>query len=120
MRPGRPTLFARRKSNFYFGLPGNPISTIVGFHFLIIPLVKKLQNDKIKWRSALLLNSQMKQSNMTLFLRGVKKDKYIKILPGQESYKISTLIKANCWVLLNQNYSFIRKGTTIKYLDYEN
>ena len=33
MKPGRPTLFARKNSSFYFGLPGNPISTIVGFHF---------------------------------------------------------------------------------------
>ena len=33
MKPGRPTLFAIKKSSYYFGLPGNPISTIVGFHF---------------------------------------------------------------------------------------
>jgi len=120
MKPGRPTLFARKKDNFYFGLPGNPIATIVGFHFLIVPLIKKLQSKKISWNTGVLSNSQIKKSDMALLLRGKRKNRNIKILPGQESYKISTLLKANCWVLLDQNNSFIKRGSKVKYISYEN
>jgi len=120
MKPGRPTLFARKKDNFYFGLPGNPIATIVGFHFLIVPLIKKLQSKKISWNTGVLSNSQIKKSDVALLLRGKRKNRNIKILPGQESYKISTLLKANCWVLLDQNNSFIKRGSKVKYISYEN
>ena len=120
MKRGRPTLFARKNSSFYFGLPGNPISTIVGFHFLIIPLVHKLQNISFQWKTGILNNNQSKNKKMSLFLRGSVMDKKINILPGQESYKISTLVKANCWVLLDQNKSLVKKGSNVKYINYEN
>jgi molybdopterin molybdotransferase len=120
MKPGRPTLFARKNSSFYFGLPGNPISTIVGFHFLIMPLVHKLQNLSFQWKTGILNNNQSKNKKMSLFLRGSVMDKKINILPGQESYKISTLVKANCWVLLDQNKSLVKKGSNVKYINYEN
>ena len=120
MKPGRPTLFARKNSSFYFGLPGNPISTIVGFHFLIMPLVHKLQNLSFQWKTGSLNNNQSKNKKMSLFLRGSIMKKKINILPGQESYKISTLVKANCWVLLDQNKSLVKKGSNVKYINYEN
>ena len=120
MKPGRPTLFARRNSSFYFGLPGNPISTIVGFHFLIMPLVLKLQNIQFKWKIGILNTNQIKNKKMSLFLRGSVMNKKINILPGQESYKISTLVNANCWVLLDQNKSLVKKGSNVKYINYEN
>ena len=120
MKPGRPTLFARKNSSFYFGLPGNPISTIVGFHFLIMPLVLKLQNIQFKWKTGILNTNQIKNKKMSLFLRGSAINKKINILPGQDSYKISTLVKANCWVLLDQNKSLVKKGSNVKYINYEN
>ena len=120
MKPGRPTLFARKNSSFYFGLPGNTISTIVGFHFLIMPLVRKLQNLSFQWKTGILNNNQSKNKKMSLFLRGNVMNKKINILPGQESYKISTLVKANCWVLLDQNKSLVKKGSNVKYINYEN
>ena len=119
MKPGRPTLFAIKNSSFYFGLPGNPISTIVGFHFLIMPLVLKLQNIQFKWKIGSLNTNQIKNKKMSLFLRGSAINKKINILPGQDSYKISTLVKANCWVLLDQNKSLVKKGSDVKYINYQ-
>ncbi|MEK9896379.1 MAG: molybdopterin molybdotransferase MoeA, partial [Burkholderiaceae bacterium] len=88
MRPGRPTLFAKQKNNFYFGLPGNPISTLVGFHFLILPLILKLQKKNMYFKKGILTNSYNKPKKLTVFLRAKKKDNNrIAILPGQESYK---------------------------------
>ncbi|MDR7069928.1 molybdopterin molybdotransferase [Pseudoxanthomonas japonensis] len=41
MRPGKPMLAARlREGAMFVGLPGNPLSTAVGFRFLVEPLLR--------------------------------------------------------------------------------
>jgi molybdopterin molybdotransferase len=35
VRPGKPIAFARRRERFWFGLPGNPVSTSVCFHLFV-------------------------------------------------------------------------------------
>jgi molybdopterin molybdotransferase len=35
MRPGKPVAFGRRRGTFWFGLPGNPVSTSVCFHVFV-------------------------------------------------------------------------------------
>lgn len=43
IKPGKPILFAVLKDGrYYFGLPGNPVSTAVGLRFFIQPLVRML------------------------------------------------------------------------------
>ncbi len=121
MQPGRPTLFATKKNNYYFGLPGNPISGIVGFHFLVLPLIQTIQNKKRSyWNTAKLNHNLPKNKKLTQFARGLVTNGAITILPGQESYKLSTLVKANAWVMLDQTKSLIKRGEQVKYLPYEN
>ena len=43
MRPGKPTVFARKGKQFVFGLPGNPVSTFVAFELFVNPVLKTLQ-----------------------------------------------------------------------------
>ena len=43
MRPGKPTVFARRGEQFIFGLPGNPVSTFVAFELFVAPVLQSLQ-----------------------------------------------------------------------------
>jgi molybdopterin molybdotransferase len=42
MKPGKPTVFGHRGETFVFGLPGNPISTMVAFHVFVRPLILSL------------------------------------------------------------------------------
>jgi molybdopterin molybdotransferase len=42
MKPGKPTVFGHRGDTFVFGLPGNPISTMVAFHMFVRPLILSL------------------------------------------------------------------------------
>jgi molybdopterin molybdotransferase len=53
VRPGKPLLFAVRENKFVFGLPGNPVSTLVQFEVIIKPFLLKLMgasrlDDRIK------------------------------------------------------------------------
>lgn len=120
MQPGRPTLFAVKDSKYYFGLPGNPISTIVGFHFLVIPLILYKQNQKVDFRTSKLLHNYKKNPRLTELRRAFINQKGVKIIPDQESYKLNSLVKANCWLLLDQKNKVIKKGDLVKLIDYEN
>ena len=46
MKPGKPTVFGHRDTTFVFGLPGNPISTMVAFHMFVRPLILFLLNSE--------------------------------------------------------------------------
>jgi molybdopterin molybdotransferase len=42
MKPGKPTVFGWKDRTFVFGLPGNPVSTIVSFRLFIRPLIRRM------------------------------------------------------------------------------
>ena len=42
MKPGKPTVFGTRGETFVFGLPGNPVSTIVAFRMFVTPVIRNL------------------------------------------------------------------------------
>jgi molybdopterin molybdotransferase len=42
MKPGKPTVFGTRHGCAVFGLAGNPVSTLVGFHLLVRPCLRKM------------------------------------------------------------------------------
>ncbi len=55
MKPGKPLTFATvspkgfegdpSKTLLVFGLPGNPVSSLVTFHLVVVPVLRKLRGD---------------------------------------------------------------------------
>ena len=43
IRPGRPAVFATCRGKLVFGLPGNPVSTMVTFELFVLPAVDMLE-----------------------------------------------------------------------------
>jgi molybdopterin molybdotransferase len=41
MKPGKPVLVSRLRERLFFGLPGNPVSCVVGFHLFAAPAIRK-------------------------------------------------------------------------------
>jgi molybdopterin biosynthesis enzyme len=79
-----------------------------------------MQNLKIKIKSHKILHNYKKNPNLTELRRGLITKSGIKIVTDQESYKLSSLVKANCWLVLDQKSNFIKKGAKVEYIDYEN
>jgi len=46
MKPGKPTVFGVKDSTLVFGLPGNPVSTIVAFEQFVRPAIRKISGHK--------------------------------------------------------------------------
>ncbi len=45
MKPGKPVIFSRAGEKLAFGLPGNPVSCIVGFLLFVRPALRKLMGQ---------------------------------------------------------------------------
>ena len=119
VKPGKPILFAKlNEDNYFFGLPGNPVSTAVGMRFFIYPLLRKLQglSPEIHLKAKLTSNIE-KNSSFTYFYRGVvsvnNNEVLVRSLPEQESYKINSLMQANCWIKLDSHMQSLHPGEMV-------
>ncbi len=71
MKPGKPTVFARKGDKLVFGLPGNPVSTFVSFENLVRPALGRMcglaKPDLPRIRGSLLRDMKQKPGR-TAFL----------------------------------------------------
>ena len=122
IRPGKPILFAKfkNKEKVFFGLPGNPISSAACFRFFVYPYLSAILNIKEeKPFKARLINKFKKKKNFTRFLKGKltstnNGNLQIKILQGQESFRIKSFIKSNVWGVFRAGQSTFKKGHLIE------
>ena len=121
IRPGKPVLFAKikGKQKAIFGLPGNPISSAACFRFFIYPYLQNLLGIKEeKPIKATLKNSFNKKKLFTRFIKSkINTTKNgnveVKILKGQESYRIQSFVNSNIWTLLPAGKSKFKKGEIV-------
>tara|TARA_B100000676_G_scaffold143049_1_gene141597 strand:- start:514 stop:1758 length:1245 start_codon:yes stop_codon:yes gene_type:complete len=121
MRPGKPVMFAKfNKNKSFFGLPGNPISSVACFRFLVLPfLLYSLGVNNDIFINAKIKNKFVKKKKFTRFIKGriyfsKKGTVEFQILKGQESYKISPFVNSNAWGLFPSGKAIFKKGEYIK------
>ena len=121
IRPGKPVLFARLPNGtLVFGLPGNPIAVAVGLRFFVIPALRQMQGlPKENYLTASLKTPMGKKQGMRFFAkaRAMSDDAgqlQVEVLPGQESFKISPLMNANCWLIADEETKEMDAGTRVK------
>ena len=121
IRPGKPILFAKikGKQKAFFGLPGNPMSSSACFRFFVYPYIENILGlDREKPIKAILKSEFVKKKKFTRFakskLNTTKNGKLeVKILKGQESFRIKSFVKSNIWVLLPAGKSKFKKGEIV-------
>jgi len=123
-KPGRPIMLSKfkRKEKLFFGLPGNPISCAAGFRFFIYPLLRNslgmLKEKKFK---AKLINKYSKRKNFTHFARclinvNAKGLGELQVLQGQQSHRIESFVKANCWGIFHSGKDKFKSGDIIEWV----
>ena len=119
IRPGKPVLFAKIKQKVIFGLPGNPISSAACFRFFVYPFIENiLEITPEKPIKAILMNSFKKKKHFTRFIKSkistTNNGKIqVKLLPGQESFRIKSFVESNVWSVLPYGKSNFKKGEII-------
>lgn len=125
IRPGKPVLFATLPDgSYYFGLPGNPISTVIGFTFFVVPLIRALQGKApLPPLMAKLESNFIKKGDFVQYLKAVATvdaggQLRAALCEGQESFKIKSLTTSNAWVILEGNTREWKIGDNVQLHPY--
>jgi len=120
IRPGKPAVFGYCRGKPVFGLPGNPVSTMVTFELFVAPAIDLLSGAKA--RALPLLEARLGEAlkekpGMTHFLparvewRGAVAE--VKALQWQGSGDIAALAKANCFLVVPADRERIEAGESV-------
>lgn len=116
IKPGRPLLFAEFPAGpLIFGLPGNPVSTVVGMRFFVQPCLRELlgQSEEPPIRRRL-KNGVDKPDGLRCFYKARRlEDCSVEILPGQASFQIHSLLSADCWAVLPEEGDHVKAGAEV-------
>jgi molybdopterin molybdotransferase len=123
IRPGKPAVFGKCADTFVFGLPGNPVSTMVTFELFVVPAIDLLSGASARdlpFVEARLGEALSEKPGLTHFLparvewRGTTPE--VKALPWQGSGDIAALARANCFLVVAADREQAKVGETMPIL----
>jgi molybdopterin molybdotransferase len=123
IRPGKPAVFGVCKEKPVFGLPGNPVSTMVTFELFVAPSIDLLSGAEARALplvEARLGEAMKEKTGLTHFLparvewRGAVPE--VKALKWQGSGDITALAKANCFLVVPADREKIEVGEYVSVL----
>lgn len=118
IRPGKPILFAEFGSEgpVLFGLPGNPLAVTVGVRFFVQPYLRALLGAGREVAHNLpLAQDAAKPAGLSFFQRGVRNDSGVKVLPGQASFMVASLLKAEGWIVGAAEPALLKQGDLVEW-----
>jgi molybdopterin molybdotransferase len=123
IRPGKPTVFGRCRNTLVFGLPGNPVSTMVTFQLFAIPAIDILsgaQPRPLPLLDAILAEPLQEKPGLTHFvpaqLDWQANQPHVSALRWHGSGDISTLTRANCFLVVPADRPTIASGESVSVL----
>lgn len=128
IKPGKPFAFGRLPSSYFFGLPGNPVSSMVTLHQLVVPALQKLCNMPIKERDSFQATASKQffkkpgraDYQRAVFKRDVAGKLTVEPTRNQGSSMLTSMNEANCYAVLSQDSGSVDVGqpVTIQPFDY--
>jgi molybdopterin molybdotransferase len=120
MRPGRPLAFGSMGGIPIFGLPGNPVSSMVAFEQFVRPSILKTMGHKNLFRrtvKATIREDITKERGAKHFIRArveYKNGRFIVTSMGnQGSGILKSMVRANGLVILPENSTSAKKGDEV-------
>ena len=123
IRPGKPAVFGMCKGKPVFGLPGNPVSTMVTFELFVAPAIDLLSGADARplpLVEAKLAEALKEKPGLTHFLPArvewLGPNPQVKALKWQGSGDIAALGKANCFLVVAADREKIEAGESVPIL----
>jgi len=137
IQPGKPIVFGRVpcsrdasaqesdqvQSKYFFGLPGNPVSTMVTFELFVKPLVQALAGthpQPLIFLSAKLTKSIQTKTGLKRFLpaqlSGEFENATVELIAWQGSGDIASVARSNCFVVIPPDRERIEAGELVPVL----
>jgi len=123
IRPGKPVVFALCKGKPVFGLPGNPVSTMVTFDLFVRPAIDILSGTEprpLPFIGATLTAPLSEKAGLTHFLPAKltwRSDKaHVSSVPWQGSGDVVAMAHANCLLVVPADRETIEAGEHVHVL----
>ena len=120
IQPGRPVVFGRAREKYFFGLPGNPVSTMVTFELFARPMLEALAGATPRPLTffPVRLKREIKvRPGLTRFLPGLLSGQFgeleVELASWQGSGDIAGAARANCYVVVPPDRQGIAPGETV-------
>ena len=116
-KPGKPIYFGRYKGKIIFGLPGNPVSSLVCFYGYVYPAIRKMMGLYpifLEEKTLSLLKEIRNKGGKVNFLRGMFYSNTVMPLKYQSSHMLSSFAKSNCLIVVPRNRKLLKKGEKVK------
>jgi molybdopterin molybdotransferase len=123
IRPGKPAVFGMCRGKPVFGLPGNPVSTMVTFELFVVPAIDLLSGAEVRALplvEARLAEAMKEKTGLTHFLparvewHGTVPE--VRALRWQGSGDIAALAKANCFLVVPADREKLETGESVSVL----
>ncbi|TML47299.1 MAG: molybdopterin molybdotransferase MoeA [Actinobacteria bacterium] len=126
VKPGKPIAFGVRERTLVFGLPGNPVSALVGFVLFVEPAIRALQGvpdplprfDRGRLVAARHRNPE-RDELVRARLRRSEDGPLLEPLSGQESHMIARSAGADALVFVPRGEGELADGALVDYLRLE-
>lgn len=121
MKPGKPLAFGFVNDAVFFGLPGNPVSVMATFYQFALPTLKTMMglvNIKAPIVKLPCKTDLRKTPGRTDFQRGIMQtneqgELVVESIGMQASHVLSGMSKANCFIILPQDWGNVEAGTLV-------
>jgi molybdopterin molybdotransferase len=127
IQPGKPIVFGTlplpdRRLPF-FGLPGNPVSTMVTFDLFVLPVLNALAgaaNSPLRFASAQLDEDFEVAPGLTRFLPATlaspSGEPRVAIVPWHGSGDVAAIVRANCYLVVPPEATLLPGGSHVTVL----
>lgn len=125
IKPGKPVLFAKLPNgSFFFGLPGNPISTALALRAFVYPFIRTLSGlAPESLNRAKLAKAVQTGRDKTVFLMGrlyhnQQGELIAEANACQQSFQTAPFADSNAWLIVPAGTSEIEAGTQINCMPF--
>jgi molybdopterin molybdotransferase len=128
IQPGRPVVFGKcsvgsASAKYFFGLPGNPVSTMVTFELFARPMLEALAGispRKLMFVYAKLKSEIRVKPGLRRFLpanlTGEFEQSQVELVPWQGSGDIAATARSNCYIVIPPDREHIPSGEFVPIL----
>ncbi|MFV1951661.1 MAG: gephyrin-like molybdotransferase Glp [Nitrospinota bacterium] len=121
IKPGKPIVFGKKDKTLIFGLPGNPVATMITFYEFVKPVILKFmgrEDISLKETEAILDEDiTIKPGRVNILrVRTIKRDNkiFVSMSGHQGSANLLSLALSDALLKIPQDKTDIKRGTKVK------